>query len=70
MHTEMATGNFDGKPFRMIMDIGNRGMRLEYENRHIDIDTQDLARAMLSKISELNKNGVKHVSSRKKKEKA
>lgn len=67
LHTEMAAGQFDDKPFRLIIDIGFRCMRVEYEDRHIDIGTEDLAKALLNCISSLNKTCRTASTVRKKK---
>lgn len=55
MHTEMVTGKHKGKDFRLILDIGNRGMRLSWDGQQIDIDTRELVTALMTKFELLRK---------------
>ena len=53
MHVEIATGEFDDKKFRLIADFGGRAIRLEYDNHHIDVSSNDMCKALLKKMKEL-----------------
>lgn len=47
LHYEVAEGR-DGKiPFRAIMEVGARGLRVEYGDRLIDLSTSDLIDAIV-----------------------
>ena len=55
MHTGLAAGEHEGKKFRFIQSVCNRGFRLEWGDYHIDFDTKDLVNVLMAKFVELKK---------------
>lgn len=51
LHTQIASGDYDGKKFRLIMPVSSTKTRMEYNNLCLDITTEDLGRAMLSAMN-------------------
>lgn len=52
-HEEMVTGKHRGEDFRLIRDVGNRGMRLSWGKAQLDIDTRELVTALMDKFDSL-----------------
>lgn len=50
LHSQLASGEYDGNEFRLIMPVSNTKTRMEYKDLCLDITTQDLGLAMIEAI--------------------